>query len=49
MMSTTIIDSGIALGYMRHKLLPHPVQIAVDEKVQKKIIDAWRESTDILA
>ena len=43
-----LIDPGIALGYMRHKLLPHPVQIAVDEKVQKRIIDAWRESTDIV-
>ena len=43
-----LIDPGIALGYMRHKLLPHPVQIAVDEKAQKRIIDAWRESTDIV-
>ena len=43
-----LIDPGIALGYMRHKLLPHPVQIAVDEKAQKRIIDAWSESTDIV-
>ncbi|MCD6298896.1 MAG: hypothetical protein J7M30_17270 [Deltaproteobacteria bacterium] len=43
-----LIDPGIALGYVRHKLLPHPVQIAVDEKVQKKIIDLWSESTDIV-
>ena len=33
---------------MRHKLLPHPIQIAIDEKVQKRIMDAWREATDIV-
>lgn len=27
-----LIDPGIALGYKRHNLLPHPVQIAEDEK-----------------
>jgi len=43
-----LIDPGIALGYVRHKLLPHPVQIAVDEKAQKRIIDVWSESTDIV-
>jgi len=43
-----LIDPGIALGYVRHKLLPHPVQIALDEKTQKKIIHAWSESTDIV-
>ena len=43
-----LIDPGIALGYVRHKLHPHPVQIAVDEKTQKRIIDVWRKSTDIL-
>jgi predicted metallo-beta-lactamase superfamily hydrolase len=35
-----LIDPGIALGYVRHKLLPHPVQIALNEKVQKRIIHA---------
>jgi len=43
-----LIDPGIALGYIRHKLLPHPTQIAIDEKAQKRIIDAWSESTDIV-
>lgn len=43
-----LIDPGIALGYVRHKLLPHPVQVAVDEKAQKRIIHAWSESTDIV-
>jgi len=43
-----LIDPGIALGYMRYKLLPHPFQVAVDEKIQKKIIEAWAEATDIV-
>jgi len=43
-----LIDPGIALGYVRHKLLPHPIQIATDEKAQKRIIDVWSESTDIV-
>jgi len=43
-----LIDPGIALGYIRHKLLPHPVQIAIDEKIQKRIIDVWSKSTDIV-
>ncbi|MBW1674704.1 MAG: hypothetical protein JRJ45_13900, partial [Deltaproteobacteria bacterium] len=41
-----LIDPGIALGYMRYKLLPHPFQVAVDEKIQKKIIKAWSQATD---
>ena len=43
-----LIDPGLALGYVRHKLLPHPVQIAIDERVQKRIMDVWREATDIV-
>ena len=43
-----LIDPGIALGYTRYKLLPHPFQVAVDEKIQKKIIEAWAEATDIV-
>jgi len=43
-----LIDPGIALGYVRHKLLPHPIQIAKDEIIQKRIIDGWIESTDIV-
>jgi len=42
-----LIDPGIALGYMRYQLLPHPLQVAVDEKIQKKIIKAWSTATDI--
>jgi predicted metallo-beta-lactamase superfamily hydrolase len=43
-----VIDPGIALGYTRYKLLPHPLQVAVDEKIQKKIIKKYSEATDIV-
>jgi hypothetical protein len=43
-----LIDPGVALGYSRYGLLPHPVQIAVGERVQKKIIERWSQATDIV-
>ena len=43
-----LIDPGIALGYSRFKLLPHPFQVAIDERIQKKIIKRWAEATDIV-
>lgn len=43
-----LIDPGIALGYTRYGLLPHPYQVAVDEEIQKKIIKKWSEATDIV-
>ncbi len=43
-----LIDPGIALGYHRYGLLPHPFQVAVDERIQKKIVKRWSEATDII-
>ena len=43
-----LIDPGVALGYVRYKLHPHPIQIAIDERVQKRIMDVWSEATDIV-
>jgi len=43
-----LIDPGIALGYMRHKLLPHPFQIAVGERVRAQIIEYWSVATSIV-
>ena len=43
-----LIDPGIALGYSRYGLIPHPFQVAVDERIQKKIIKRWKQSTDIV-
>jgi len=43
-----LIDPGIALGYTRYGLLPHPYQAAAGEAIQKKIIKKWSEATDIV-
>jgi predicted metallo-beta-lactamase superfamily hydrolase len=43
-----LIDPGIALGYTRKGLLPHPLQVAVDERIQKLIKKRWTQATDIV-
>lgn len=43
-----LIDPGVALGYTRFRLLPHPLQVAVDERIQKRIIHEWATATDIV-
>ena len=43
-----LIDPGVALGYTRFRLLPHPLQVAVDERIQKRIIHEWARATDIV-
>lgn len=43
-----IIDPGVALGYQRHGLLPHPFQVAVGQKVRREIISALKDCTDIV-
>lgn len=43
-----LIDPGIALGYKRHDLLPHPYQVARGERIRKKIIDKWSIATDVV-
>ncbi|MEA1922106.1 MAG: hypothetical protein U9N63_05565 [Pseudomonadota bacterium] len=43
-----LIDPGVALGYIRHGLLPHPIQIAEGERVQQRIIEALERTTDVV-
>ncbi len=43
-----VIDPGVALGYHRHGLLPHPFQVAVGSRVREKIIAALADATDIV-
>ena len=43
-----LIDPGISLGYTRHGLLPHPIQIAVDEIIRAKIIEELKSATDLV-
>jgi len=43
-----VIDPGVALGYNRHGLLPHPAQVAVGEKVRREIMAALEDATDVV-
>jgi predicted metallo-beta-lactamase superfamily hydrolase len=43
-----VIDPGLALGYQRDGLLPHPAQVAVGEQVRRTIIAALGDATDVV-
>jgi hypothetical protein len=43
-----VIDPGLALGYERHGLLPHPAQVAVGETVRRKILARMEEASDVV-
>jgi len=43
-----IIDPGIALGYVRNGLKPHPLQVAVGKIIRDRIIKELKTSTDIV-
>jgi len=43
-----LIDPGIALGYSRYGLLPHPFQVAVGRSIRKRIISAAANATDVV-
>lgn len=43
-----VIDPGVSLGYMRHGLLPHPVQIAMGRRVREKILQLLNNATDVV-
>ena len=43
-----VIDPGVALGYRRHGLLPHPLQVAEGERVRKRIVEVLTEATDVV-
>jgi predicted metallo-beta-lactamase superfamily hydrolase len=43
-----VIDPGLALGYERHGLLPHPAQVAVGEQVRRRILAELKDATDVV-
>ena len=43
-----VIDPGLALGYRRHGLLPHPAQVAVGEQVRRRISTELKNATDVV-
>ncbi len=43
-----VIDPGVALGYRRHGLLPHPLQVAVGRRVRERIRAVLDDATDVV-
>jgi len=43
-----VIDPGVALGYIRHRLLPHPLQVAAGEMTRNRIRESLRGATDVI-
>lgn len=43
-----VIDPGVALGYRRHGLLPHPMQVAAGRRVRRRILQALDKATDVV-
>jgi len=43
-----VIDPGVALGFRRHGLLPHPVQVAAAERTKSLIANALGTATDVV-
>jgi hypothetical protein len=43
-----VIDPGVALGYVRFGLLPHPLQVAVGRRIRAKVLHALEDATDVV-
>ncbi|MEJ2166903.1 MAG: hypothetical protein P8X90_15345 [Desulfobacterales bacterium] len=43
-----VIDPGVALGYMRYGLPPHPMQIAVGRQIRERILNVLEGATDVV-
>ncbi len=43
-----LIDPGIALGYRRYGLKPHPIQIGVGRSLRRRILREAEDATDIV-
>ena len=43
-----LLDPGVALGFTRHGLHPHPVQAVIGDYVRKRIVKKWVEASDIV-
>lgn len=43
-----VIDPGVALGYKRNGLMPHPFQVAVGRRIRNRILLALQDATDVV-
>jgi len=44
----TLIDPGLALGYTRYGLHPHPLQAVYGDITKHEIVKSWEKATDII-
>jgi predicted metallo-beta-lactamase superfamily hydrolase len=42
------IDPGVALGHIRHGLMPHPFQVALGARIRERIIRETNLATDVV-
>lgn len=45
---TIVIDPGVALGFLREGLFPHPAQVAVGARIREAILAALGRATDVV-
>lgn len=43
-----LIDPGVALGFTRYGLHPHPIQAAFSEMTKIRLISLWERATDVI-
>lgn len=43
-----VIDPGVALGYWRHGLMPHPLQVATGRQIRERILQVLNDATDVV-
>ncbi len=43
-----VIDPGVALGYLRYGLTPHPCELALAARARKRIVAALEQASDVV-
>lgn len=43
-----VIDPGVALGFVRYGLAPHPLQVAVGRRIREQIVQVLDTATDVV-
>ncbi len=46
--ASALLDPGVALGFTRHGLHPHPVQAVAGDLVRREIMALWLKASDII-
>jgi len=43
-----LVDPGLSLGYVRHGLFPHPLQVVIGRTTRMRILHALNSATDVV-